>query len=173
MLDSQSFKLPKLDQHESYETWHKTIVAFLKTLEVWHYINGDFPQPVEPVKNDLDAIGDYEKACETFDKWDLKNNRAVMAIRNSVSEELNQMLSGTAKDMYDTLVAHFATEGPVHDTLHNEEAQAQNSGLIKLMGTPLMGCCNMDPGIWKECWDLIEVSDFPLRDHGPDDDALG
>lgn len=56
---------------------------------------------------------------------------------------------------------------------HVLKAMAEDKGLLSVMGSSHQSCCHMDEDIWQECWDLIEASDFPLRQQDPsgNDDA--
>ena len=53
------------------------------------------------------------------------------------------------------------------------KAMAEDKGLLSVMCSSHQRCCHMDEDIWQECWDLIEASDFPLRQQDPsgNDDA--
>src|ERR1700683_4156829 len=98
----KTWNVAKLTSSAGYQVWSMRLQMFLMGMKLWSLVDGTRVIP-SSAKVDL----------EIMEKWNVDEAKAKYYIMNTVSDEVmvNARVSGTAKDLWDSIAKTYGVSG--------------------------------------------------------------
>ena len=151
--------------------------AYLKTQELWYYVNGTIERPVrmdppvdpaagkDATKVSESAITKYVEAMKLYNEnsdiiraWDLANDKSLGIIQLKMADKLQYLRKSTAAGTWDNIKEQFDKQGPASIFIdfraavnfhfkENQELAIQVAGLNTIIGHLATKGFKLDPKI--------------------------
>jgi hypothetical protein len=115
----------------NYQQWAPKMQAYLKSKELWYYVNGvtNCPSCIDPPAEPIPAEGSttverstrlaYEATLKTYNdqqathlEWDTADDKALGIIQLRMADKLQYLVKGTARLTWENIKSQFDVSGP-------------------------------------------------------------
>ena len=161
----------------NYQEWAQNMEAYLKTQELWYYVNGTIERPtrmeppVDPtagkdstkvsesaIMKYVDDMKLYNKNSDIICAWDLANDKSLSIIQLKMADKLQYLRKSTAAGTWENIKEQFDKQGPAlifvdfraavnFHFKENQEPAIQVAGLNTIVGRLATKGFRLDPKI--------------------------